>query len=107
MALKTVRINQNGAGTQTIEAAPGAKFRHVVVSISMNVSAVTALPQVESGANVIAGPYGAAVGLAVNIAGSRVDPLFWCNANEALEVVAAGAGLVTGHITYFTEQVAP
>lgn len=104
MALKSVRINQNGAGTQTIEAAPGAGFRHVVLSFSLNFAAVTALPQFESGTNIIAGPYGSAVG-SFGLAGERTDPLFWCNENEALEVVLAGAGLVTGHVTYFTEKV--
>lgn len=102
MALKSVRINQSGVGTVTVEAAvPGQ--RHYVTAFSLDISATTALPQFESAATVIAGPYGRAVGH-VFATGSRTDPLFWTATNEALEVVVAGAGTVQGFVTYFTTE---
>lgn len=103
MALITVRITQNGAGTFVIEPA-AAGFRAVVVSFSLDIPVATALPQFESGATVIAGPYGTVPGM-IYMAGTRQDPLFAAAMNQNLELVLAGTGLVSGHVTYFMERV--
>lgn len=98
--MKFVRINQAGAGTQTIEAAVTGQ-RHIVTAFGLNVSAATALPQFESAATVIAGPFGSAVGPAGN-GGDGRNALFWTAQNEALELVNAGAGNTNGWVTYYT-----
>lgn len=102
--LKFVRINQSGAGTQTIEAAVADK-RHVVVSFSLAATVATALPEFQSAATVIAGPYlKTANPLDIAVAGTKESPLFYTAVNEALELVTAGAGVVTGHVTYYTTE---
>lgn len=103
MAMKYVRISQSGAGTQTIEAAVAGQ-RHIVISFGLDVSLVTALPQFESAATVIAGPFGNAVGAIGPVASTRDVPLFRTAINEALELVNAGAGLTTGFVVYYTTE---
>jgi hypothetical protein len=103
-SMKYVRLTLAAAGTQVIEAAVTGQ-KHVVVSFSLDTSLVTALPQFESNTTVIAGPYFRGLAGSLAVVGSRVEPLFQTLPNEALELVTAGAGLVNGHVAYYTTEV--
>lgn len=101
--LKTAVISRNGLGTQVIEAAV-AGARVSVVYLAISAGAATADPSLESSAGtVLAGPWDMAQDTNLVLQGTRLDPVVWTAVGEGLTLRVAGAGLVSGLITYLVE----